>query len=340
MGAKGAGGCALRGDGRRVLLDTNHDPGEPGPGEALVRPTRIALAAADVAAATGPAPFVGVLGSEFVGLVERVGPDHDARADARRWLGKRVVGAALIPCGSCDRCRSGLSQHCAARRVMGRAGRDGVASHRFLIPVRNLAEAPRAMPDDTAVFAQAVARAVHAAHIVRLEGRMYITVLGDGCLALLCAQLAARLNASVRLLGRRHARLELCARWGVRHRHVDEAGRRNDQDVVIDCTGSPDFLALATGFVKPRGVIVLAARPAQAANADGLDTAAVVENELSVLGCRGGVVAEGLSALASGRIDTAALAPRRFRLADALAAAQAAADPGPDNACVRALIEP
>ncbi|MBM4107929.1 MAG: zinc-binding dehydrogenase [Phycisphaerae bacterium] len=293
-------------------------------GEALVRVLRCALGGGDV-----PGRGEGIPGREFVGVVERVA--DGAREEA--WVGRRVVASALIACGRCERCRSGLSNHCAGRRVLGRMGCDGGAAERVAVPVRNLAEVPKGVGDEVAVFAEPLSHAVHAAGMARVEGRTYVTVLGDGCLALLCAQVMARRNASVRLLGDRPGRLELCEKWGIKHRLIGETGRRQDQELVFECSGLPRMIDLATRFVRPRGTVVLAASPE--GGPPGLDAAAVTEHELTVLGCRGGRIAGGLEALTAG-VDVVSLIGRRFRLSEGESAARVAADP----ACVRVLIEP
>lgn len=297
-------------------------------GEAVVRVTRFALGGRDLAGRDGDGT---IPGSEFVGVVERVadGP----RSEAARWVGRRVVASAQIACGRCERCRGGLSNHCADRRVLGRAGRDGCAAERVAVPVRNLAEVPRGLDDDVALFAEPLSHAAHAAGMVRVEGRTYVTVLGDGCLALLCAQVMARRNASVRLLGDRPGRLELCEKWGIKHRLLDEAGRRQDQDLVFECSGLPRLVVLAPRFVRPRGTLVLAAWRGD--STPGLDVASVVEHELTVLGCRGGRIAAGLEALRSG-VDVVSLIGRRFRLSEGAAAVRAAGEPG----AVRVVVEP
>lgn len=264
-----------------------------------------------------------------MGVVEKVA--EDSRSDAAAWVGKRVVASALVACGRCDRCRSGLSNHCADRRLLGGPGRDGCAAERVVAPLRNLVEPPKGVSDEVAVFAEPLSLAVHAASMVRVEGRTFVTVLGDGCLALLCAQVMARRNASVRLLGDRPGRLELCEKWGIKHRAVDDAGRRQDQDLVIECSGVPRMVELATRFVRPRGTIVLAAAP----EAPALDVAGAVDNELTVLGCRGGHIAGGVEALVSG-VDVLSLIGRRFKLADGVVAMRAAGDTG----SVRVLVEP
>jgi threonine dehydrogenase-like Zn-dependent dehydrogenase len=115
--------------------------------------------------------------------------------------------------------------------------------------------------DDRAAFAGLVGAVLQLGHAVRLDGKTFVTVLGDGPVGLLTAQIMAGRNASVRLLGRHEARFSLAERWGVKHRHESEVGRRHDQDIVIDCTGSPSGLALASRLVRPRGTIVIKGPP-------------------------------------------------------------------------------
>ncbi len=37
----------------------------------------------------------------------------------------------------------------------------------------------------------------------------------------------------------------ICEKWGIKHRHANDVGRRADQDIVVDCTGLDEGLALA-----------------------------------------------------------------------------------------------
>jgi threonine dehydrogenase-like Zn-dependent dehydrogenase len=301
---------------------------EPAPGEALIRPLRLAVAAPDRAAARGQLPHRGTLGHLFVGIVERVKPGNGpARDDLSLWMGKRVIGSPVISCGSCARCKGGLSHHCSERTVLGLHNRDGCFAERFTIPVSNLVEVPKSLDDERAALAGLVAAAAHAAGLARIEGKQYVTVLGDGPVGLLCAQIATRMNASVRLLGHHAEKLALCERWGIKHRIESEAGRRADQDLVIDCTGSSCGLALAMRLVRPRGKIVLKtalaptpfieslARP----DIQPLDLSPIVCNELELLGASGGRIAEGLDAITRLGVDVLPLITLRTKF-DSLAA--------------------
>lgn len=286
---------------------------------------RVAVTSPDRAAARGLLAHSGTLGHVGVGVVERIkssGRDATSESEAA-WLGKRVVFSPVVSCGTCARCRGGVSQHCAARSVAGLHQRDGCFAERLTLPLTNLSEVPRGIDDDRACLAGMVAAASHAAGVARIEGKQYVTVLGDGPMGLLCAQIATRMNASVRLLGRHPEKLELCERWGIKHRQEHEAGRRADQDLVIDCTGTACGLALAMRLVRPRGKIVLKTalapvpvvdrdeRPSNAAL--GIDLSPIVRNELEVLGAGGGRIADGLDAIVRLGIDVAPLITPRIR---------------------------
>jgi threonine dehydrogenase-like Zn-dependent dehydrogenase len=183
---------------------------------------------------------------------------------------------------------------------------------------------PQSLDDETAAFAWLVGCAVHAAQLVKAERPQYVTVLGDSVEGLLTAQAIAHHNTRVRVLGTRPDRLALCEKWsgGLKHRPLADAGRRRDQDAVIDCTGTAESLSTALQLVRPRGTIVLPRPPGPA------DLSPVVEHEVTLIGSRAGSLAQALSMLARAEIDVASLIGRRFRLADAAAAFAVAADPG------------
>lgn len=317
---------ALRTDDHGLRLDPAAPEPTPGPGEALIRPTRVAIGEADLAAAAGRGGFTGIPGHEFVGVVEKVNA-APGREDQQRWRGKRVVGAINLVCGKCDLCRAGLASHCRARRVLGLSGKDGCFAEHFTLPVANLVEVPKGVDDDRAVFAEPLSAAAHAAQLVRIEGKPYITVLGDNAAGLLTAQLMARLNASVRVLGGSPGKFTLCEKWGVKHRHAEEAGRRQDQDVVIDCTGTPAGLLLATQMVRPRGKIILKSEAMAAGEGCGPALEAIVANELELIGARCGRLTDAVDLLAAGTVDVLSLVTSRLKFADAVEAMKRARQP-------------
>jgi threonine dehydrogenase-like Zn-dependent dehydrogenase len=322
---------ALLVDDGHLNLDPRHPDPEPTAGEAIIRPLRMGVCSTDLELCKGYMGFRGVLGHEFVGVVE----DATGRG-ARKWTGKRVVGNINCVCGRCDMCRAGLREHCRDRTVLGIAGRDGCFADRFLLPLVNLHEVPDSIDDDRAVFTEPLAAAYQILRQLTIEGRPYITVLGDGRLGLLCAQVMSQLNATVRCVGKHPEKLALCEKWGVKHRLLDEVGLRQDQDIVVDCTGSPSGLETAMQMVRPRGKIVLKTTIAQASQQEPLDLSPLVIHEIELIGSRCGPFPDALAALAEEKVDVVSLISRRMKLAEGVEAIKAAGS----RQAIKVLIEP
>lgn len=347
---------ALRYDGQHVALVADAREPVALPGEAIVRPTRLGICATDVEIARGGSRFVGTLGHEFVGVVEEINlpREHPAPAtlEARRRLkGRRVTGSINLVCGHCDLCRAGLSTHCRQRTVLGCSGRDGCFAERFAIPLINLHAVSDRVDDDRAVFAEPLAAAAHAAQMIGPESRPLVTVLGDGKLGLLTAQVIARTHEGVRLLGKHPHKFALCEKWGIRHRHIDDVGRRQDQDVVIDCTGSAGGLELAMQLVRPRGRIVLKSSvsplpiqpgapvpmPDHPAWGRAINLAPIVINEIELVGSRCGPIEAALDLLENEAVNVLPLITARFPFEQAVAALHAARQGGGQ---IKVLMEP
>ncbi len=322
-------------NGKETALDRDRKVPEPQPGEALLRPTRLNVGRLDAEISRGLLNFHGTLGREFVAIVESVEPPGD-----QKLRGKRVVGSITTACGKCDLCQKGLSAHCREQTILGMSGRDGCFADAFTVPAINLVPVPKNVDDDHAVFAHLAACAMQPLRQITIEGKPYITVLGDGPLGLLTAQVMSKLNASVRLIGRHPEKFSLCEKWGVKHRHVNDIGRRADQDIVVDCTGSPSGFDLACRLVRPRGKIVVKSMESPAAAADLkpllLNWTPIVLNETEVIGSGFGPIADALAAIARQEIDVVSLISKRMKLADGAAAINAVTQP----ATLRVLLDP
>jgi threonine dehydrogenase-like Zn-dependent dehydrogenase len=302
-------------DGQTPRFDANRPDPKPGPGEALIRPLLAGICSTDLEICRGYMQFTGVLGHEFVGIVEALG-DH-ATPRAQSLLGKRVVGTINCVCGQCDMCRRGLSNHCRQRTVLGIAGRDGCFADRFVLPAVNLLPVPDSLDNDHAVFTEPLAAACAIPQQLHVEGKPLVTVLGDGRLGLLVAQVLARLNATVRVIGKHPQKLACCEKWGIKHRLVSETTPRADQDIVVDCTGSSTGLELATAMVRPRGKLVL---KTTVADARPINLAPIVIHEITVIGSRCGPFPDALDLLASQAVDVVSLISRRVKLSQGVEA--------------------
>lgn len=249
-------------------------------------------------------------------------------------------GAALATaspwtfCGACERCTRGLQAHCTKRRTIGGSDCAGALAERMVLPIRCLSAVPAEVDVEAAAYASLLAEAIHATNQLHLESKAYVTVLGDTPIGLLCAQLMARRNASVRLVGADEGKLELCEKWGVKHRPVDAVGRHGDQDVVVDCTGGGGGLTTALGLVRPLGQVVLR-HPWRESSSARADLAVVAEKEVRVLGSRGGQLNDAVRMLHRDEADVVSLMTRRFTLDEAEKARRTAAEPGSISVVVR-----
>lgn len=308
----------------RLELDRRRPEPTAAVGEVVVRVRRVGVSEVEVALARGLFGFQGVPGSAFVGEVIEAG-----EPSLRELIGRRVTAQPTIACGRCERCAGGLAAHCRERVIIGLDGHDGALAERLSVPARNLVEVPKSVDDDQAVYGVMAASAAQVRRQLRIEGRPYITVLGDGPLALITAQVLARLNASVRLVGWMSEHLALCEKWGVKHRHADDIGRRADQDIVVECSHAPRGLGLALRLVRPRGSIVMKSLLPSASwrMADDLDLTMIAAREITLIGSGEGVLAEGIELIARREVDVATLPVRRMKLDDGEAIFRAAARP-------------
>ena len=301
-----------------------HHPNPPLPSDSseakssvLVRVRQAGICATDLEIAKGYMQYRGVLGHEFVGEVVEA-PDG-------ALIGQRVVGEINVPCGHCDLCEGGLSNHCRSRTVLGIVNHSGAFADFLRLPMRNIHPLPASIDDDAAVFVEPLAAAFQVLRQVTVDERTWVTVLGDGRLGLLVAQVLRNAGCPVRLLGKHPAKLALCEKWEIRARPVDDVKLRQDQDCVVDCTGSADGLELALQLVRPRGTIVL---KTTAAVGKPLNLWPVVVNEITVIGSRCGPFIPAITALAEKQIDVASLIHRRMKLEQGVEAMQLAAQSG------------
>jgi alcohol dehydrogenase len=287
-------------------------------GECLIKVRQAGVCATDLEITRGYMGFAGILGHEFVGEVVE-------SPAAKQWVGKRVVGEINVVCGHCDLCLSGLSNHCRNRTVLGILKRDGAFADFVRLPAINLHEVPAAVEDDAAVFVEPLAAAFQVTKQVNLDGKKWVTVLGDGRLGLLCAQVLRNAGCPVRVIGRHADKMRLCDQWGIRSRAAKDITPRHDQDVVVDCTGSASGLEMAMQLIRPRGTIVL---KSTVADGKALNLAPIVIDEINLIGSRCGPFREAIKALSEKSVDVTSMIHRRMKIEQGVEAMELAAKPG------------
>jgi alcohol dehydrogenase len=297
------------------FVDRSFAP-RPRPGEARLRLRLGGVCATDLELVKGYMGFTGVLGHEFVAeVLDAPGGD---------LVGRRVVGEINAACGTCPTCRAGRPTHCPARTVLGIAGRDGAFSDEFSLPVGNLHAVPDGVPDEAAVFVEPLAAACRIVEQVHVRPSHRVVVLGLGRLGQLCARVLALTGADVAGVARSPEKLALLPP-SVRPVPAAGADALAGADVVVDCTGSPDGLALATSLVRPGGTLVMKTTVHDLGPAS--PTAWVVD-EVTLVGSRCGPFAPALRLLAAGLVDPTPLITARLPLDAGLEALERAAAPG------------
>lgn len=294
-------------DGVRFRHDYPN-PGQPDPpsGEALIRVRRAGICNTDLELVKGYADFRGVLGHEFVGVVEACPADPG-------WVGRRVVGEINAACGVCATCRAGRPTHCPAGTTLGIRGRDGAFADFLTLPIENLHSVPEAVSDDQAVFVEPLAAALEITDQIHVKPTERVVVIGDGKLGLLLAQVLALSGCNLTVVGHHEDKLRLLSARGI---DTYLAGPSSPQpvgtaDIVVEATGAPSGFTAARSMVRPRGKLVLKSTYHDLTQ---VDLSRVVVDEVQLIGSRCGPFAPALRMLAMGLVSVEPLIQARYPL--------------------------
>ena len=308
---------------RQLRLRDDVPMPEPAAGEALVRVLCAGICSTDLELVRGYYPYSGVLGHEFVGVVES-GP--------AQLCGRRVVGEINASCGACDQCARGQPTHCLQRTVLGILQRAGCFAQYLTLPAANLHIVPDEVSTTAATFTEPLAAALEIEAQVPLALRQRVLVVGAGRLGHLIAQTLALTGCELWVAGRAPAQLAWLAARGLNVCAAADA-EPHAFDMAVECTGNAQGFALALRALRPRGTLVLKSTYAGSLT---LDAAPIVVNELTVVGSRCGPFAPALQLLAAGRVLVEPLVHARYALADGMAAFAHAAQP----AVLKVLLDP
>jgi threonine dehydrogenase-like Zn-dependent dehydrogenase len=204
-----------------------------------------------------------ILGHEFCGIVESVGPEVRGLQ-----VGQRVVASFQIACGKCEYCKRGLSSMCDTTNKS--SVQNAMYGHRFAglfgyshfaggfaggqaefvrVPFAetNLLPIPEGVPDEKALYlSDIVSTSYHACKRAHIKPGNTVGIWGLGPIGLLCAQWCKLMGAG-RVIGidNVHDRLKFARkRLGVETINFDQVGDvvKQVQDLVpggldrtIDC---------------------------------------------------------------------------------------------------------
>lgn len=304
---------------------------KPEPDEVLIRVRLAGICSTDLELVKGYAGgFKGILGHEFVGVVEGSGsPDNIG------WIGTCVVGTINLGCGKCHVCLRDGPEHCPNRTTLGIHNRDGVFAEFVTLPVANLLPVPESISDEEAVFTEPLAAALRIRERIKIQPTSRIAVVGPGRLGLLSAQVLALGAGDVTVLGRRMESLALPSQLGLRTGLVEDQAD-SSYDLVVEATGNDAGFAHSLRLTRPQGMLVLKSTFHGNAN---INLTKLVVDEITVVGSRCGPFAPALrlldqNARAGGQLRAGAgvqvkpLIDGRYELRDGLEAFDHAARSG------------
>jgi len=294
--------------------------------ECLVHVLKAGICNTDLEITKGYFGFTGVLGHEFVGIVEA--------APTAALVGQCVVGEINAACQVCEYCRKGLERHCPERTVLGILRRDGAFREFLTLPEKNLHVVPDAISDEEAVFTEPIAAACEILDQVAIGPEHHVAVLGDGKLGLLIAMVLSRIGCQLTLIGKHAAKMDIVEDYPLQRVPLEVAqGLARSFEVVVEATGSPQGWELALRLVKPRGTVVLKSTfHGQIA----FNPAPIVVDEITVVGSRCGWFKAALALLATKKINPTRLLQHSLPLSEGIKAFELAQEPG----VLKVVLEP
>ncbi len=294
-----------------LKLDTNYQKPVPAKGEALIKVKMAGICNTDFEITKGYMGYKGVLGHEFVGVVEEV------NGDDKSLVGKRVVAEISYGCHKpdCEWCNQGLVRHCPNRHTIGIWKKDGCFAEYITLPTEILFEVPKNVSDEQVVFVEPLAAACEIVEQLHIQPIQKILVQGDGKLGLTTALALNAYNYDVTLAGRHQNKLDIAKKQGVKTILSQELKKEPVWDVVVEATGSITGFEDAMALTKPRGVLVL---KSTVAGSKEINLAPIVINEITVLGSRCGQFKPALRLLENKRIDFTPMISGIYGIDDAI----------------------
>ena len=208
----------FQGEGDVKVMDVPK-PSVKDSSDALVRITLGAVCGSDLHILHGHSPVNqgAVLGHEFVGVVEEVGPE------VRRFKpGDRVVSSFFTACGHCTLCRKGWFNQCVDKGTFGHGeyfgGLGGGQAEYVVVPLahHSMEKIPEGMSDEQAIFVgDILATGYFAAERAEIKPGDTVAVIGAGpvgLMATMCAQLFG--PARVYVIDMVDSRLEIAQELG------------------------------------------------------------------------------------------------------------------------------
>jgi threonine dehydrogenase-like Zn-dependent dehydrogenase len=247
-------------------------PAIHGSRDVLVRVTLGAVCGSDLHILHGHTPMNlgAVLGHEFVGVVEEVGPEVK-----RFQPGDRVVSSFFTACGHCALCRKGWFNQCVDKGTFGHGeyfgGLGGGQAEFVVVPNADstMEKIPERMSDEQAIFVgDILATGFFGAERAEIRPGDVVGAGPVGLMATMCAQLFG--PARTYVIDMVDSRLELAQELGgipinPKERHpvqtIEQATGGVGADSSIECVGLLAAVDTAINVVRGGGTISMVGVP-------------------------------------------------------------------------------
>ncbi|XP_042020862.1 alcohol dehydrogenase-like [Salvia splendens] len=305
----------------------------PKANEVLVKTKACGVCHSDLHVMKGEIPFPTpcVVGHEITGEVVEHGPLSDSKIIERFPVGSQVVGAFIMPCGSCFFCSKGQDDLCESFFAHNRAkgtlydgetrlflrgsgkpvymySMGGLAEY-CVVPAHGLTCLPNTLPyTESAVLGCAVFTAYGAmAHAAQVRPGDSVAVIGIGGVGSSCLQIAKAFGASdIIAVDVQEEKLQKAKMFGATHainsRKEDAVAKIKEitggrgVDVAVEALGRPQTFSQCVQSVQDGGKAVMIGLTLSGSKGE-VDINHLVRKQIKVIGSYGGRARQDLPKL-------------------------------------------
>lgn len=270
-----------------------------------------------------------VMGHEFTGIIETVGPGVKGFS-----IGRRIVMATSVSCGSCYYCQKGLTNLCTDLAPMGFTYAGGMADY-VTIPARALEnghviKVPKEVKAEHAALAEPLSCAVNCAENCSIESGDTVVIVGAGPMGIMNACVAKEFGAGKIIIAEiNEVRLKQARTFGfdlVVNSARDDLLKivRNQTDgigadVVIVAAPAARPQEQGIDLVRKNGIVCLFASLPAGSSSLSLDSRIIHYGQIRLVGTSDSTprqVAKAVELLSAGAIPADRLASHILSLAD------------------------
>ena len=256
---------------------------KPGTKECLVKVLACGICGTDRHIYHGEYPSAKpvILGHEFGGVIEEVGPD------SKFQVGQVVSVDPNIVCGNCLDCKEGRTAFCPDLTALGVNINGGLAEY-VLTPDAQIYPVRNDLNPLHLAFIEPLACSIRGLDLANLTGGEKVAILGGGVIGLLVVQLAKLAGASeIVLVTRQKFRRDVALKIGAT-RVIDPINENVDtaitnMDVTFECAGSVETFKQSQKITRRGGSVIVLGLTASDATLE-VNPFNIVVNELRIQG--------------------------------------------------------